>query len=39
MKRRISCLLLAALLLFAQTGCGKVENGRENEGGEEEKYR
>ncbi len=37
MKRRISCLLLAALLLFVAAGCGPSESGRENVAGEERK--
>ena len=37
MKRQISCLLLAVLLLLTAAGCGKVESGREKEDGEEEK--
>ncbi len=37
MKRQISCLLLAVLLLLTATGCGKVESGREKEDGEEKK--
>lgn len=37
MKRRMSCLLLAALLLFAAAGCGPSESGRENVAGEERK--
>ncbi|MDE7233046.1 MAG: substrate-binding domain-containing protein, partial [Lachnospiraceae bacterium] len=37
MKRRIGCLLIALGLLFAAAGCGKAENGRENDTGEEEK--
>ncbi len=37
MKRRISCLLLAALLLFVAAGCGSSESGRENVAGEERK--
>lgn len=39
MKRQISCLLLAVLLLLTAAGCGKVESGREKEDGEEEKSR
>jgi D-xylose transport system substrate-binding protein len=37
MKRQISCLLLAVLLLLTAAGCGKVESGREKEDGEEKK--
>ena len=37
MKKRIVCLLLAFCLLLALCGCGTVENGRENDDGEEEK--
>ena len=37
MKRRIGCLLIALGLLLAAVGCGKVENGRETDAGEEEK--
>lgn len=37
MKRRIRCLLLAALLLFVAAGCGPSESGRENVAGEERK--
>ena len=37
MKRRIGCLLIAFGLLLAAVGCGKAENGRETDAGEEEK--
>lgn len=37
MKKRIGRLVLALFLLLAAVGCGKVESGRENDAGEEEK--
>lgn len=37
MKRRIRCLLLAALLLFTTAGCGTAESDRETDAGEEKK--
>ena len=37
MKKRIGILLLVCCLFLAQAGCGKAENGRENDTGEEEK--
>ena len=36
-KRRIGCLFIVLGLLLAAAGCGKPENGRENDTGEEEK--
>lgn len=37
MKKRIGRLVLALFLLLTAVGCGKVESGRENDAGEEEK--
>lgn len=37
MKRRIGSLFLTILLLFTTAACGKVESGRENDAGVEEK--
>ena len=36
-KKRMGILLLVCCLLLAQAGCGKAENSREGEDGEEEK--
>lgn len=38
-KRGIGCLLLALCLLFAQSGCGRMEESGGEEAGEEKRSR